>query len=606
VGRKLAKWRIRDKEAFSMPLICPAGEPYDHCPSTCAADPPGPKRRAHPWLAPIVLFWVGSALAASGCERTEPPGTLTSSRVVAATAPLPASAHELPAPNRAEPVADGSTASVDAASPTAEPAPSAHNGPWLTVLQPSTAILSEANVEHSTKLGYAQSGARLAVTGQAKPGDKCNAGWMQVIPAGYVCTATGTLDEKDPRIKFTLKSPSVDNVLPYTYARNVKNGTPLYRSIPTRAQMLEYEPYLHKESNPSASDASAGVAGAGPVARGTATPGAAGAGPMPSVGADASSKPTAGDDDRPWWQQEGIEDRLHEIRLSDLHKDSDEVLALRMVKGFYIAVDRTFHWNGRTWYKSTKGLVAPADRMGQAAPSDFKGVELGAQWHLPVGWVYGGREKTTTYEMDLEKNRAKPVGSVARFVALQLTERSVEIAGTTYRELGSGKWVRRDHLRIPEPGDPPKDLKDRERWVDVDLSSQTLVLFEGTTPIYATLISSGKSSKIKEKDHATPSGQWRIREKHLTTTMDGDGTAAGDLPYSIEDVPYVMYFHKSYAVHGAFWHRNYGVQMSHGCVNLAPLDAKAVFFKTEPALPDGWHGAWSSQSKLGSWVVVHE
>jgi lipoprotein-anchoring transpeptidase ErfK/SrfK len=88
--------------------------------------------------------------------------------------------------------------------------------------------------------------------------------------------------------------------------------------------------------------------------------------------------------------------------------------------------------------------------------------------------------------------------------------------------------------------------------------------------------------------------------------MDGDGTAAGDLPYSIEDVPYVMYFYRSYAVHGAFWHRNYGVQMSHGCVNLSPLDAKRLFFFAEPQLPSGWHGVWSSSAHPGSWVVVHE
>lgn len=508
------------------------------------------------------------------------------------------------------------TAPETSALPTAAPVGSAgaasaaaHPGPFLTVLHPSVAIYSEPNAERSNKLGYAQSGAKLAVTGKPKPGDKCNSGWMQVVPAGFVCTNAGTLDEKDPRIKFTLKTPAVDNVLPYVYARNVKNGTPLYRSIPTRAQMLEYEPYLRKEP----SSATQGTAGAGPVSPGPAAPNASA---VPSVtavpnqpappSADPSGKAIAPEDDRPWWQQEGIEDRLHEIRLSDLQKESDDVLALRMVKGFYIAVDRTFGWHGRLWYKSTKGLVAPADRMGQAAPSDFKGIELGPEWHLPVGWVYGGREKATTYDIDLEKNRAKTAGNVPRFVALQLTERSVEISGTTYRELASGKWVRKDHLRIPEPGEPPKDLRDQERWVDVDLSSQTLVLFEGTTPIYATLISTGKSSKIKEKDHVTPTGQWRIREKHVTTTMDGDGSAAGDLPYSIEDVPYVMYFHKSYAVHGAFWHRNYGVQMSHGCVNLAPLDAKAVFFRTEPSMPDGWHGAWSSQTKLGSWVIVHE
>jgi hypothetical protein len=553
------------------------------------------------------LRWCAAPLLVlAGCDRVEPPGSTTARRV--ATAPS----------SSAMPVASSGVGAADvapgiSASPSAGPVGSAepeppvpHPGPFLTVLQPSVAIYSEPNAERSNKLGYAQSGAKLAVTGKPKPGDKCSSGWMQVVPAGFVCTNAGTLDEKDPRSRFTLKRPALDNVLPYTYARNVKNGTPLYRSIPTRAQMLEYEPYLKKEVN-SVAQGTAG-ASSGPAAPNA--PAVASGAVVPSQpappSADPSNKTAAPEDDRPWWQQEGIEDRLHEIRLSDLQKDSDDVLALRMVKGFYIAVDRTFGWHGRLWYKSTKGLVAPADRMGQAAPSDFKGVELGPEWHLPVGWVYGGREKTTTYELDLEKNRARAVGNVARFVALQLTDRSVEVGGTTYRELAAGKWVRKDHLRIPEPGEPPKDLGDRERWVDVDLSSQTLVLFEGTTPIYATLVSTGKSSKVKEKDHATPTGQWRIREKHLTNTMDGDGTAAGDLPYSIEDVPYVMYFHKSYAVHGAFWHRNYGVQMSHGCVNLAPLDAKAVFFRTEPSTPDGWHGAWSSQGRLGSWVVVHE
>jgi lipoprotein-anchoring transpeptidase ErfK/SrfK len=119
-------------------------------------------------------------------------------------------------------------------------------------------------------------------------------------------------------------------------------------------------------------------------------------------------------------------------------------------------------------------------------------------------------------------------------------------------------------------------------------------------------VSSGKESTVKDKDHRTPTGEWRIREKHVTTTMDGDGTAAGDMPYSIEDVPYVMYFHESYALHGAFWHRNFGIQMSHGCVNLAPLDAKHVFSITDPRPPPSWHGVWASKDRPGSRVVLHE
>jgi hypothetical protein len=466
------------------------------------------------------------------------------------------------------------------------------------------------------KLGYAQSGAKIPVTGKPRPGEKCSAGWLEVVGGGFICSAAGTLDEKDGRTKFTIRRPDLTKVLPYTYARNSKNGTPLYRTIPTRAQMLEYEPYLKKDTEPkepaatvteptggsnSSDNTAAGAsASAAPVASG-------GAATAPLIQVDAGVPPgNEASEEKPWWQRDGIDDKLHEIQLSDLREGADGVLALRMVKGFYVAVDRTFHWHGRTWYKTTKGLVAPADRMGQASPSDFHGVEIGSSYQLPVGWVYGGREKTQTYEIDTEKKRVKPVGTVERFEALALTDQTQEVGGTVYRQMKDGKWVRNGHLRVTEPGPPPSDLRPGEHWVDVDLSSQTLVVFEGSNPIYATLISSGKSSKLKDKDHSTPTGQWRIREKHVTATMDGDGTAAGDQPYSIEDVPFVMYFHKSYAIHGAFWHRNYGVQMSHGCVNLAPLDAKAVFNRIEPALPNDWHGAWSSNDRLGSWVVVHD
>jgi lipoprotein-anchoring transpeptidase ErfK/SrfK len=149
-------------------------------------------------------------------------------------------------------------------------------------------------------------------------------------------------------------------------------------------------------------------------------------------------------------------------------------------------------------------------------------------------------------------------------------------------------------------------LQTGESWIDVNVSQQTLVAFRGETPTYATLVSTGKESSIKAKDHRTPHGAWRIRVKHVTDTMDGDGSAAGDLPYSIEDVPYVMYFHRSYALHGAFWHRNYGVRMSHGCVNLAPLDAKHVFFAMQPMLPAGAHGVWSDDDVPGSIIQVHD
>ena len=90
----------------------------------------------------------------------------------------------------------------------------------------------------------------------------------------------------------------------------------------------------------------------------------------------------------------------------------------------------------------------------------------------------------------------------------------------------------------------------------------------------------------------------------MTATMDGD--VAADGPYSIEDVPWIMYFQGSYALHGAFWHGNFGHNMSHGCVNLSPADARTLFMWSEPRLPDGWHGVFATDARPGTRVVIHE
>jgi lipoprotein-anchoring transpeptidase ErfK/SrfK len=82
---------------------------------------------------------------------------------------------------------------------------------------------------------------------------------------------------------------------------------------------------------------------------------------------------------------------------------------------------------------------------------------------------------------------------------------------------------------------------------------------------------------------------------------DPDGGAEA---YSIEDVPWTMYFHESYALHGAFWHNLFGRERSHGCVNLSPADARWLFFWAGPTLPSGWHGVRSTSDNPGTAVVI--
>jgi hypothetical protein len=467
------------------------------------------------------------------------------------------------------------------------------------------------------------------------------------VGGGYVCGNYGTIDPKDPKRTNGTAPPNLKDILPYRYARNSKNGTPLYKSVPTNEQIERYEPYLKAEkakakaerekavaekaaarkaddkATDKGSDKSAdkpkapsifSASSASSALPASASQDGAGGGPSVVGSVENPSAPpppvtdTEGGDEgeKSWWEQDDADDHLHKLKKEDLTQDQDDVLAMRMVKGFYVAIDKIFNWNGRTWYKTTEGMIAPADRFWQTDASDFSGIELTAEHHLPLGWVYGWQKERPKFEINPESKEATPVGSVKHFELVTLTGDELTVGKTTYVAATDGTYLKKEHLRIPEPGELPKDLTPDERWIEVDLSSQTVIAYIGRTPVFATLISSGKESTQKDKDHRTPTGEWRIREKHITTTMDGDGTVAGDLPYSIEDVPYVMYFHKAYALHGAFWHRNYGTRMSHGCINLAPLDAKRLFFFSAPQVPSGWHGAWSRDNKPGTRVVVKD
>jgi lipoprotein-anchoring transpeptidase ErfK/SrfK len=76
--------------------------------------------------------------------------------------------------------------------------------------------------------------------------------------------------------------------------------------------------------------------------------------------------------------------------------------------------------------------------------------------------------------------------------------------------------------------------------------------------------------------------------KIAASTMASAERGDQDARYSLEDVPYVQFFNGSVALHGTYWHRDFGHMRSHGCVNLAIPDARWLFAFTEPHLLSGW------------------
>ena len=107
--------------------------------------------------------------------------------------------------------------------------------------------------------------------------------------------------------------------------------------------------------------------------------------------------------------------------------------------------------------------------------------------------------------------------------------------------------------------------------IEVDLTHQRLYAFEGQTVVYNFPISSGKIRT------PTVTGTFYPWIKLWSTRMIGGSKAQGDY-YDLPGVPYVIYFYRGYAIHGTYWHNNFGHPMSHGCVNLRTADAKAIFY----------------------------
>jgi hypothetical protein len=144
--------------------------------------------------------------------------------------------------------------------------------------------------------------------------------------------------------------------------------------------------------------------------------------------------------------------------------------------------------------------------------------------------------------------------------------------------------VYKDELFIPPPDATPVEEAGGDwsfgpgpqqgAWkeVVVSISAQTMWAYEEGELVMSSLVSTG-TAEVPET--TTPVGYHSVIAKFDAQTMEG--TISGEY-YRVEDVPYVMYFdNNGNAIHGTYWHSNFGAPMSHGCVNL-PMDIAAWMY----------------------------
>ncbi|WP_156339112.1 L,D-transpeptidase [Chondromyces crocatus] len=472
------------------------------------------------------------------------------------------------------------------------------DGPRIGAVQ-MTAIVYERPDRRAPKLGYLRAGGTTVRAEKPVALDDCQGGWYRVLPAGYMCAeGDASIDMKHPILRALTVRPALDKPMPYPYAF-VRAIAPNYYRVPSKDEQLRYEMSLerhlrsYKKLKTKWDEFKVGANDVPIDELGQAI------GEPPETPPDLSDSALFGgngEDAIPWFFKGGRQIP----NIASFKVPPYAVITNRIARKAGLALIGSFVGpNDRRFALTTDARLVPTSKLKPARGSVFHGVDMNKGWELPLAFVH----KEGAHKYDLSKAALDKNGKLPWHTAVQLTGKSKFVGKTRLVEAKEGYWVRDADVAIAvKPSELPPHAKGNTRWIDISILNQVVILYEGPKPVYATAAATGRDGLADPKTtFSTVRGTFRIREKHVTTTMDSHESGN---KFELRDVPWVQYFEAGYAIHASPWHDDYGRPRSHGCINLSPIDARRVFMWTDPPVPADWHGA-NSGPATGEGTIVH-
>jgi len=267
-----------------------------------------------------------------------------------------------------------------------------------------------------------------------------------------------------------------------------------------------------------------------------------------------------------------------------------------------VTISKDGHSSNRIWYEldglefAHSGRIQPV--MKKLNPTSHRIPVDGCLGEITIPFV----DAFSDYRNNRQKNYRFYYG--ATFWVLG---KIIDTRGLCWYELFDDRYYRSYYVPgyavrlVPEselfPISPHVPSEDKN--IVIDLKTQSLTAYEGETPVFMSRISSGVF--LREGGFTTPQGvYWTTRKRpcrHMANPPSGDYTGF-DLP----GVPWVSYFTSDgIALHGAYWHNDFGVPHSHGCVNMTPEAAKWIYRWTTPTVPPD---VYYFTDKIGTRVTV--
>ncbi|MBA4385538.1 MAG: hypothetical protein C0410_12440 [Anaerolinea sp.] len=217
------------------------------------------------------------------------------------------------------------------------------------------------------------------------------------------------------------------------------------------------------------------------------------------------------------------------------------------------------------FYQTSTSKWISAEVITKVGVQSFQGLAFKRNPTLPFGWIL--TETTSRKGPGIE---FEEIGKeYKRFDVINIYDSNNK--DTEWVMVGPNEWI--DHHAVgrvtPNYTLPPGVESDR--WIEVNLYEQVLIVHEKDRIVFATLISSGVDPFF------TQPGVFKIYKRLENQYMQGAFEADRSDYYYLEDVPFIQYYDQARALHGAYWNTLFGYQRSHGCVNLSVADAHWVF-----------------------------
>lgn len=149
-------------------------------------------------------------------------------------------------------------------------------------------------------------------------------------------------------------------------------------------------------------------------------------------------------------------------------------------------------------------------------------------------------------------------------------------------------------------------VNNSDKWLEVNLTEQKIYAWEGNQKVYEFFVSTGRPG------YDTPTGEFSVWRKVLYQAYKGGSRERGDY-YYLPNVPYSLFFSndkvaksKGYAVHGAYWHNDFGIKRrSAGCVNVRPEEAAKLYYWANPLIREGVNAINTTSDNPGIRVSIH-